>query len=105
MRKCLAPFFIGRDEPGLDRGAGPFDAVLRVPLAAEDPGSTRTIEHISRALSDFVATTIAGGEKPLVLCGDCLSCIGCLGGAARAASIPTCSGWMPMETFTHPLPR
>jgi arginase len=88
MHKCLAPFFIGREEPGLDRATGPFDVVLRERLAADEPGSRNAINRIARAIRDFVASTIGGGEKPLVLCGDCLSCIGCLGGAAACGIQP-----------------
>lgn len=80
MRKCLSPFFIGREEPGLDSGIGAFDVVLPYNLVRPNPGSKEAINQVNSGIRDFVADTIAGGVKPFVLSGDCLSAIGCLAG-------------------------
>lgn len=88
MRKCLAPFFIGRPEPGLERGTGPFDVVLPDTLVGSDPGSRNAINRINSAIKNFVATTVASGDRCLVLCGDCLSCIGCLAGLEKCGVRP-----------------
>jgi len=88
MRKCLAPFFIGHEEPGLHRGIPTFDVVLSQNLVEHDSGSKTAINRINRAIRDFVAETVVTGEKPLVLCGDCLSAIGCLAGLKKCGIQP-----------------
>ncbi len=88
MRKVLAPFFIGREEPGLERGTGPFDVVLPSTLASEEFSATCAIKNINRALREFVTSTISEGERPLVVSGDCISTIGCLAGVQRLGIRP-----------------
>jgi arginase len=88
MRKCLAPFFIGREEPGLEKGTSTFEIVLPPTLVGCEAGSRDAIGRINCAIRDFVAETIASGEKPLVVCGDCLSAIGCLTGLERCGIRP-----------------
>jgi arginase len=88
MRKCLAPFFIGREEPGLDRRTGPFDVVLPKDLVGTEPGSIRAINQINCSIRDVVAETILSGDRPLVLSGDCLSAIGCLAGMEKCGIRP-----------------
>lgn len=88
MRKCLAPFFIGREEPGFDRGTGSFDVVLSPNLIGEQPGSKGAINRINRAIRDFVAESIVFRDKPLVLSGDCLSAIGCVAGLEKCGIHP-----------------
>jgi arginase len=88
MRKCLSPFFIGRDEPGLDRGTGPFDIKLPLTLVGIEPGSKNAINSINCAIRDFIAETVVLGEKPMVLSGDCLSAIGCLAGLQKCDIYP-----------------
>lgn len=88
MRKCIAPFFIGREEPGLDYGTGSFDVVLPKTLIGTDPGSKSAISRINRAIREFVAETVVAGGRPLVLCGDCLSSIGCIAGLEKCGIRP-----------------
>lgn len=89
MRKCLSPFFIGQQEPGLDNSMNNFDVFL--PQALPDTievGSISAINFINHALSAFVTETVAAGERPLTLSGDCLSAIGCLAGLANCGIQP-----------------
>jgi len=88
MRKCLAPFFLGRPEAGLGRQTGDFDLVLPSDLVGESPGSTEAICRINRALRDVVAEHVAKSLKILVLCGDCVSIIGCLAGLESCGMRP-----------------
>jgi len=88
MRKCLAPFFIGREEAGLDFGTGPFDVVLSTDIVGTEPGSLKAINQVNCAIRDFVSETIASGDKPLVLAGDCISAIGCLAGVEKCGVHP-----------------
>ncbi|MCI0557230.1 MAG: arginase family protein [Nitrososphaera sp.] len=88
MRKCLAPFFVGREEAGLDRGTGPFDVVLPGTLVDPEPGSKSSINSVNRAIREFVAETVVSGERPLVLSGDCLCSIGCIAGLQRCGIRP-----------------
>lgn len=81
---CLSPFFIGRVELGLERRTGPFDEVLPAALVGNEPGSQNAINKINGAIRDFVSRTLAMGERPLVLSGDCLSVIGCLAGLRKS---------------------
>ncbi len=88
MRRCLSPFFIGREELGLDRGTAPFDVILPNSLVGPHSGSKIAINRINLAIREFVAATIMAGDKPLVLSGDCLSCIGCLAGVEATGIRP-----------------
>lgn len=88
MRKCLAPFFLGRPEAGLDRQTGNFDLVLSSDLVGESPGSIEAVVRINRAVRDVVAEHVARSLKLLVLCGDCLSAIGCLAGLEKCGLRP-----------------
>jgi arginase len=100
MRKCLAPFFIGRLEPGLEAGIPPFDVILPQDLAGAEPGSPTAINRINCAIRDFVAETVARREMPLVLSGDCLSAIGCLAGLQRT-QIPPFLVWFDAHGDFH----
>jgi arginase len=88
MRKCLSPFFIGREEPGLDIGLGSFDIQLLQSLIACEPVSKNAISNINCAIRDFITETVSIGEKPMVLSGDCLSAIGCLAGLQKCEIQP-----------------
>ena len=88
MRKCLSPFFIGREEPGLNIGTGNFDIQLPQTLIACGPGSEKAINNDNRAIRDFVSESVSIGEKPLVLSGDCLSAIGVLAGIQKCEIQP-----------------
>ena len=88
MRKCLSPFFIGREEPGLNSGTGIFDLELPRTLIACEPGSINAINNVNCAIRDFVAESVLIGEKPFVLSGDCLSAIGCLAGIQKCKMQP-----------------
>jgi len=83
MRKCLSPFFIGREELGLDIHTGPFNIQLPQTLINCGVGSKNAINNINCAIRDFISETIAMGENPMVLSGDCLSAIGCLAGLQK----------------------
>lgn len=83
MRNCLAPFFLGRVEHGLDAGLPPFDTVLPISLVGDGLGTVASINRINRAIADFVSEALLSGETPVILCGDCLSAIGCLAGLQR----------------------
>jgi arginase len=88
MRKCLAPFFVGREEQGLERGAGVFDVVLSRDIVDGEPGSKNAVNCINAAIRDFVAGTVKGGNMPVVLSGDCLGAIGCLAGMEECGVYP-----------------
>ncbi|MEI7867981.1 MAG: arginase family protein [Candidatus Methylumidiphilus sp.] len=89
MRKCLSPFFIGRQESGLDINTGSFDLTLSNSLlSGKEYGTYSAINSINSAISEFVADTISLGKKPLVLAGDCLSAIGVLSGAMKCGIRP-----------------
>jgi len=88
MRKCLSPFFIGREETGLERETGEFDVILPSNLIGSKPGSKNAINSINCVIRDFVADTITSGRRPLVLSGDCLSAIGSLAGLEHCGVQP-----------------
>jgi arginase len=89
MRKCLAPFFLGRKEAGLDINTGFFDVVLPDSLVADRFGAKDGIDRVNGAIRDFVFDAILMREElVVVLSGDCLSAIGCLAGLEKASIFP-----------------
>jgi len=101
MRKCLAPFFVGQFEAGLDEDADDFDVVLPSSLVGANSGSLEAIVCVNQAIRDFVAQTVAVGGAPLVLCGDCLSAIGCLAGLERGDARPCYLLWFDAHGDFH----
>lgn len=100
-RKCLAPFFIGHLEPGLEKDTGKFDLVLPRSLVEPDPGSMAAIARVNLSIRDFVAKTGLAGDRPLVLCGDCLSAIGCLAGIRKVQTRPSYLLWFDAHGDFH----
>lgn len=101
MRKCLAPFFVGQFEAGLDEHTDEFDVVLPSSLVGSNSGSLEAVVCVNQAIRDFVAETVAVGEAPLVLCGDCLSAIGCLAGIERSVGRPYYLLWFDAHGDFH----
>jgi len=101
MRKCLAPFFVGQFEAGLDEHADDFDVVLPLSLVGANSGSLEAIVSVNQGIRDFVVETVAVGDAPLVLCGDCLSAIGCLAGLERSDARPNYLLWFDAHGDFH----
>jgi arginase len=92
-RLDLAPAVLR--EAGLAARLGAQDAGDLIPPPYRDftrpPGRARNeaeVVHYSRALSEPVTRTIAGGRFPLVLGGDCSIVLGCLLGARAGVAGP-----------------
>jgi arginase len=100
MRKCLAPFFLGEFEGGLD-AFGAFDVVLDHPRCRGSAGQIGNIVSLNQAIRDFVAETLASDTKPFVLCGDCLSAIGCLAGLQDSGVRPDFLLWFDAHGDFH----
>ena len=71
---------------GIDRGRGPSRLLAGATAAASvgpvDPAAPETarVFELARRLAELVRATIVSGEFPLVLAGDCNSCLGTVAG-------------------------
>jgi arginase len=101
MRKCLASFFVGRFEAGLERHIDAFDIALPASLTADASTFLDPIVRVNVGIRDFVADTISRGETPLVVCGDCLSAIGCLAGLETSNVKPQYLLWFDAHGDFH----
>jgi arginase len=80
-RRLLSPRFIGRMVEAPMRLSAPGDKVI---TAAPGPGDeTESVAPIHRALADAVAETLAAGDRPVAILGDCCQVIGVMAGLAR----------------------
>jgi arginase len=86
-RYILTPYFLDREEPGLETAAGPEWHLNRVDLP-EGSQQQRMIA-LYRPLANFVAAAAAAGDRPVSLAGDCCTSIAVLAGLQRAGLSPT----------------
>lgn len=78
----LSPSFLDKSVPGLETLAQP-DWVVNQPALPDGDMQTR-MSILHQPIADFVADTIAGGDRPVSLLGDCCAAIGALAGLQRA---------------------
>ena len=87
-RAILSPFFIGRDDRGLESLAGGFAWQINKPsLPSTDPMSRMGV--IYGQLADMVSEALRTGHCAVSVSGDCLSSIGMLAGVRRAGINPS----------------
>jgi arginase len=86
-RFVLSPFFLDEPLPEL-RVLRAEDWVVNSPVLPDGDQVAR-MSAIHRSLTDFVAQSVAGGDRPVSIAGDCCTAIGVLAGLQRAGVEPT----------------
>jgi len=86
-RFILTPYFLDEPEPVLDDLAPGDWRVVHAELP--DGPTTARMGQIYDALATEVAATLAAGERPVSLAGDCCAAIGVMAGLQRAGLSPT----------------
>jgi len=85
-RVMLTPSFLDKPVPGLEAIAEP-DWMMNKPNLPDGDTQTR-MSAIHQPIADFMAATIAAGDRPVSLAGDCCAAIGALAGLQRAGVNP-----------------
>ncbi len=85
-RYLLNPFFLGEALPELNELAGPDWHVNRPDLPENTTQARMTAAH--RPLAGSVAETLAAGDRPIVVAGDCCATIAVGAGLERAGIDP-----------------
>jgi len=85
-RYILSPTFLDQPVPELELVAA-LDWSINQPALPEGNQQVR-MGAIHQPLSDFVARTVAAGDRPVSLAGDCCTAIGVLAGLQRAGIEP-----------------
>jgi len=86
-RFILTPYFLDEPEPVLDDLAAADWRVVHAELP--DGPTTARMGRLYDALATEVAATLAAGERPVSLGGDCCAAIGVMAGLQRAGLSPT----------------
>ncbi|MCI0393784.1 MAG: arginase family protein [Chloroflexi bacterium] len=87
-RAILTPYFIDRQSPRLEQLlARPEWQINRVELPAGT--AQERLIPLYQPLAAFVAETVARGQRPVSLAGDCCTSLGVLAGLQRASLSPT----------------
>jgi arginase len=86
-RFILSPSFLDQAVPALKSLAKP-DWLINSPVLPEGSQQSR-MSTIHRSLADLVAKTIALGQRPVSLAGDCCTAIGVLAGLQHAGINPS----------------
>ena len=86
-RFMLSPSALDEAVPGLEALAQ-SDWWLNKPVLPDGDKQTR-MSAIYRPIADFVAESLARGERPVSIAGDCCAAIGVLAGLQRAGLNPT----------------
>jgi arginase len=82
----LTPFFLDKYSPELEALAQP-DWLINNPAVSGDTLQERlSVRH--QAIADFAANTIARGERPISIAGDCCTPLGMLAGLQRGGLDP-----------------
>lgn len=84
---CLTPLFLDKPVPGLGALATPDWRVNTPPLP--DGETTTRMSAVHETIAGFVVDTLATGQRPVSIAGDCCSAIGMLAGLQRAGFQPT----------------
>ncbi len=90
-RFILSPFFLDEPLPELRSLAGEDWVVNSPTLPGGDQGARMSAIH--SALADFVAESVARGDRPVSIAGDCSPAIGVLAGQQRAGVDPSLIGF------------
>jgi arginase len=85
-RFIVTPFFLDEQSPGLESLAQP-DGQLNQPSLPEG-NKQRRLSALHRPIAEFVANTLARGERPVSIAGDCCAAIPVLAGLQRAGLDP-----------------
>lgn len=85
-RFIVTPFFLDEQSPELESLAQP-DGHVNKP-ALPDGDTQRRLSALHRPIADFVANTLARGERPVSIAGDCCAAIPVLAGLQRAGLNP-----------------
>ena len=86
IRELTVPWFLDRPRPGLE---GPVSSWARTALAVPAGGdTTRAVAPVHREIAAFVVDTLADGDVPLVVAGDCCAAIPVVAGWQRAGITP-----------------
>lgn len=84
---CLTPLFLDEPVPGLEVLVKPGWHVNKPPLPEGD--TTTRMSAVHEAIACFVVATLAAGQRPVSIAGDCCTAIGMLAGLQRAGLQPT----------------
>lgn len=82
----VTPYFLDQPSPELESLAQP-DWVVNKP-ALMDGDVMHRMSAIHQPIADFVANTVASGNRPVSIAGDCCATIGVLAGLQRAGCDP-----------------
>jgi len=85
-RFIVTPFFLDQPSPELESLAQPGWTVNKPTLP--DGEVQNRMSAIHQPIADFVANTIAGGNRPISITGDCCTTIGVAAGLQRAGVDP-----------------
>jgi arginase len=84
---CLTPLFLDEPVPGLEGLVNPDWRVNKPPWP--DGDITTRMSTVHEAIACFVVDTLAAGQRPVSIAGDCCTAIGMLAGLQRAGLQPT----------------
>lgn len=109
MRRLLVPYLIGQRRDGLarvcDLDHGFWDVVDESAFTetrlVDRHEQMRRMGHIYARLADRVRETVAGGDVPLSIAGDCLSALGMLAGLQQAGRSPDRILWLDAHGDFH----
>ena len=83
----VTPYFLDNYSQSLETLAWPGWTINNPELTGE--GIQQRMTAYQQPLADFVAATLANGERPVSIAGDCCTAIACLAGLRRAGVNPT----------------
>ena len=83
----VTPYFLDSYSPVLETLAQPGWTINKPSLTGDDTQQRMTAYQ--QPLADFVTNTLANGERPVSIAGDCCTAIACLAGLQRAGLNPT----------------
>ena len=84
---CLTPLFLDEPVPGLEALVKPTWRINKPSLP--DGEKITRMSAVHEAIAIFAEETIAAGQRPVSIAGDCCSAIGMLAGLQRARVQPT----------------
>ena len=85
-RFIVTPFFLDEQSPELESLAQPDGHINKPSLP--DGDTQRRLSALHQPIADFVANTLARGERPVSIAGDCCAAIPVLAGLQRAGLNP-----------------
>ncbi|MGH2402974.1 MAG: arginase family protein, partial [bacterium] len=84
----VTPYRLDMHSPELESLGQPGWCLNNPSLPPEDTNTQGRMSAIHQPIAEFVANTIAGGDRPVSIAGDCCAAIGVLAGLLRAGCNP-----------------